>query len=270
MTMVLSGAVAAALILWGLRLAHRRLLLSRAKHPSLQGHVRLAKRLARLVPLYEHTGERFFDSDGAPPDVALQRRTGFDRLANDLEARARHTIAAGDGHRARRLRRAVHQALSRAVSVPALRCAQRLRVGSLLEAGSGVTVTNLDGRTDYDVSGSYGVNVFGTDFYRECIDAGIDHVRRLGPVLGPYHPVIGENVRRLQGDLGPGRGVVPHVGHRGGHAGRAAGAIPHRPIAPGPLLRRLPRLVGRCAARARQSGDGADDLHARGNESTRP
>ena len=67
---------------WGLRLAHRRLLLSRAKHPSLQGHVRLAKRLARLVPFYEYAGERFFASDGAPPDVAAQRRTGFDRLAD--------------------------------------------------------------------------------------------------------------------------------------------------------------------------------------------
>ena len=76
--------------------------------------------------------------------------------------------------------------------------ARRLRVGSVMLAGAGVTVTNLDGQTDYDVSGSYGVNLFGTDFYRECIDAGVDHVRRLGPVLGPYHPVIRENVRRLR------------------------------------------------------------------------
>ncbi len=197
MNMVLSGVLAAALLLWVLRLAHRRLLLSRAKHRSLQGHVRLAKRLARLVPLYEHTGERFFTSDGAPPDVALQRRTGFDRLATDLEARARQTIAAGE-----EIEPGVSDVqFTRLYRVPfpyRRYVARRLRVGSVMLAGAGVTVTNLDGQTDYDVSGSYGVNVFGTDFYRECIDAGVDHVRRLGPVLGPYHPVIRENVRRLR------------------------------------------------------------------------
>ena len=31
----------------------RRLELSRAKHPSLAGHSRLAKRIARLIPFYD-------------------------------------------------------------------------------------------------------------------------------------------------------------------------------------------------------------------------
>ena len=59
-------------------------------------------------------------------------------------------------------------------------------------------VKDLDGNEAYDLTGSYGVNVFGYDFYKDCIDAGIDRVRRLGPVLGSYHPVIVENVRRLK------------------------------------------------------------------------
>ena len=53
-------------------------------------------------------------------------------------------------------------------------------------------------------------------------------VAELGPVLGAYHPVIAYNVRRLREISGPRRGVVPHVGHRGGDAGGAAGALPHR------------------------------------------
>jgi glutamate-1-semialdehyde 2,1-aminomutase len=40
--------------------------------------------------------------------------------------------------------------------------------------------------------------VFGYDFYKECVDAGIERVRDLGPVLGAYHPVVVENVRKLR------------------------------------------------------------------------
>src|SRR5262249_28544554 len=54
------------------------------------------------------------------------------------------------------------------------------------------------GCTAYDLAGSYGVNVFGYDFYKDCIDAGIERVRRLGPVLGAYHPLIQENIDRLR------------------------------------------------------------------------
>jgi glutamate-1-semialdehyde 2,1-aminomutase len=60
-----------------------------------------------------------------------------------------------------------------------------------------VTVTDLDGNAFYDLTGSYGVNRFGYDFYRECIDRGHERARVLGPVLGSYHPVVADNVARL-------------------------------------------------------------------------
>ncbi|HXC59825.1 MAG TPA: aminotransferase class III-fold pyridoxal phosphate-dependent enzyme, partial [Steroidobacteraceae bacterium] len=50
----------------------------------------------------------------------------------------------------------------------------------------------------YDLTGSYGVNVLGNDFYKRCMEAGAERVRDLGPVLGPFHPVIAGNVRRLK------------------------------------------------------------------------
>ena len=50
--------------------------------------------------------------------------------------------------------------------------------------------------------------------------------------------------------------------HRGRDAGRAPGALPHAAHAPGALLRRLPRLVGRRAARPRQPAAAAPHLHA--------
>ena len=47
----------------------QRIELSRAKHRSLAGHSRLAKRLARLMPGYSLDEARFFSCDGAPAEV---------------------------------------------------------------------------------------------------------------------------------------------------------------------------------------------------------
>ena len=41
-----------------------------------------------------------------------------------------------------------------------------------MQATRGVTVTDLDGNTFYDLTGSYGVNLFGNDFYKQCIADG--------------------------------------------------------------------------------------------------
>ena len=74
---------------------------------------------------------------------------------------------------------------------------RHLAGGAFVESSSGVTLTDVDGNRLYDVTGSYGVNVFGYDFYKECIARGSERVRDLGPVLGSYHPVVAYNVRRL-------------------------------------------------------------------------
>ena len=73
---------------------------------------------------------------------------------------------------------------------------------------------------------------------------------RARPGARPLPPGRRRQRQTAARDLRPRRGLVPHVGHRGGHAGGAPGALPHAALAPGPLLRRLPRLVGRRAARA--------------------
>ncbi len=67
---------------------------------------------------------------------------------------------------------------------------QHLAAGSFLAASSGVTLTDLDGNVFYDLTGSYGVNLFGQDFYKDCIARGAERVSDLGPVLGAYHPVV--------------------------------------------------------------------------------
>ena len=67
--------------------AQRRLALSRAKHRSLAGHSRWAKRIAGWLPGYAYDETRFFASDDAPAEVVARRRAGFTRLAGHLAQR---------------------------------------------------------------------------------------------------------------------------------------------------------------------------------------
>ena len=82
------GAAAVATSLVTLR---RRLQLSKAKHASLTGHARMARRVASLVPFYEYDDARFFCSDDAPPEIAARRRAGFMRLSALYKARFAET-----------------------------------------------------------------------------------------------------------------------------------------------------------------------------------
>jgi glutamate-1-semialdehyde 2,1-aminomutase len=75
---------------------------------------------------------------------------------------------------------------------------QHLRSGAFVQSSEGVKVSDLDGNESYDLTASYGVNLFGYDFYKEAIERGLESVRELGPVLGLYHPVIAANVKSLR------------------------------------------------------------------------
>jgi glutamate-1-semialdehyde 2,1-aminomutase len=190
----------AALALGALALlpaAKRRLELSRAKHRSLAGHSRWAKRLAALIPGYAYDEARFFDSDDAPALVAQQRRVAFDRLAAVFEQR--FPISAATTARAREAISDLQFTGRYRVPfqyAPLVR--ERLRIGAFAHAADGVMVEDLDGNRFFDLTGSYGVNVFGTDFYRECIDEGAERARALGPVLGNLHPMTLANAERLK------------------------------------------------------------------------
>src|ERR1700752_3381674 len=70
-----------------------RLELSKAKHPSLAGHSRIAKRAASLIPFYEFGEAQFFSSDHPPDEVAARRRAGFARLSNIFRERFAKTRA---------------------------------------------------------------------------------------------------------------------------------------------------------------------------------
>jgi glutamate-1-semialdehyde 2,1-aminomutase len=173
-----------------------RLALSRAKHRSLAGHSKMSKRVARLIPFYEFDDHDFFRSDGAPAAVATQRHDAFFRLAGfyqDRFARSRQMTQEA-------AKRISDLQFTEAYRVPfqySRLVREHLGTGAFMESSAGVTLTDPDGNVFYDLTGSYGVNIFGNDFYKECIAKAQERAQALGPVLGSYHPVITDNVTRL-------------------------------------------------------------------------
>ncbi len=173
-----------------------RLALSRAKHRSLTGHSKMSKMVARLMPHYEFDIGEFFRSDGAPADVAAQRQDGFFRLAGvyqDRYPKGRQMTAEAAEHIS-------DLQFTEAYRVPfqySRLVREHLSTSAFVQSSSGVTVTDVDGNVSYDLTGSYGVNIFGNDFYKDCITESEKRAHALGPVLGPYHPVITDNVKRL-------------------------------------------------------------------------
>lgn len=194
-TLTLSALALGVLAL--LPAARQRLQLSRAKHRSLAGHSRMAKRLARWVPGYAYDEAQFFAADGAPAEVAAQRRAALQRLGAAFDTRFAKTLAATETARETisDLRFTGRYRVPFQFS-PVLR--EHLRVGAFLQSSDGVQVQDLDGNRFYDLTGSYGVNLLGVDAYKACIDEAVATARELGPVLGAYHPVMLEVLERLK------------------------------------------------------------------------
>ena len=173
-----------------------RLALSRAKHRSLGGHSKMSRRVAKLIPFYEFDDSDFFRSDGAPAEIATQRHDAFFRLA----ALYKERFAKSRQMTAEAALRISDLQFTQAYRVPfqySRLVRENLGAGTFMQASSGVTLTDLDGNVFYDLAGSYGVNIFGYDFYKECIASAEKRAHELGPVLGFYHPVVADNVRRL-------------------------------------------------------------------------
>jgi glutamate-1-semialdehyde 2,1-aminomutase len=184
-------------LLWVLKQLRQRIELSLAKHWSLTGHPRMARRVAAQLRRYAYTVDQAMAVDGAPDDIVALRRAALERMVVEFRTRFAKSSAQT---------RDAAEGLSDLQFVSAYRVPfqfsamvdRGLKIASFVQSSSGVTVTDLDGNVFYDLTGSYGVNLFGSDYYKQSIDKGAALVRDLGPVLGSYHPVVADNVQRLQ------------------------------------------------------------------------
>jgi glutamate-1-semialdehyde 2,1-aminomutase len=157
----------------------------------------LARRLSRWVRTRSYTEADFFQADGAPPTWIERRRCGIARLAARFRSEYPRSIAWGD---------AVRGGLSDlrftdATRVPypfARFMRERFNLCSVVTASEGPRLCDLDGHWTLDVSGWYGVNVAGVARYKDWMARGLERASELGPVLGPLHPMVAENVARLR------------------------------------------------------------------------
>jgi glutamate-1-semialdehyde 2,1-aminomutase len=157
----------------------------------------MSRRVAGLIPFYDYSEERFFTSDGCPPEVAAKRREGFERLAEVYRTKFPRSAA---------LTAEARTGLSDLQFTGSYRVPfqysrlvrERLAGGNFLSASEGVELIDLDGNRLYDLTGSYGVNLLGYDVYKQCIAEAVETAGALGPVLGAYHPVVADNVARLR------------------------------------------------------------------------
>jgi glutamate-1-semialdehyde 2,1-aminomutase len=183
--------------MFGQALLPQRLQLSLAKHPSLAGHPRMARLLAAFVPGYAYDERRFFRSDGCPDEIEAVRRAAFARLATLWHGRFARSISLTEEAKAG----LSDLQLTSAYRVPfqySKYMRERLPVGSFIESASGRTLTDLDGNRLYDLTGSYGVNLFGHDFYRACMEEAAGRAAGHGMVLGALSPAVAFNQRRLR------------------------------------------------------------------------
>jgi len=174
----------------------QRLQLSLAKHPSLGGHLRMAKRVAKWIPAYAYKEDRWFKVDDAPAEIAVRRQKALEKLGMQLQSRSPQTLALTDNTKPM----VSDLQLISQYRVPfqfRSLLSKHIKLGSFWRDSQGVWLTDLDGNQFIDVTGSYGVNLFGMDFYKSCIKEGSALAEKLGPVLGAYHPCVGDNVQHL-------------------------------------------------------------------------
>src|SRR5262249_53929215 len=164
---------------------------------TLTGHARMARRVAAPGAFHDYDGNRVFCSDDAPEEIVGRRPAGLERLAGPYYAASAGTVPLPPP--------VTHAILALPLThthpVP-FQCVrvvrQQVKSAAFVRSSARVMLTDLDGNQFYDLTGSYGVNVLGYDFYKQAVARAVERVGELGPVLGPYHPVIADNVKRLK------------------------------------------------------------------------
>jgi len=157
----------------------------------------LSRRLSRWVKSRDYTGEEFLRADGAGERWVALRKQAIDRLAGFFQARCAKSIAWGN--EIRESFSDLRFTDANRVPFPFVRVMrEKFNLCSVVTASDGPKLRDLDGHWTLDVSGSYGLNVAGFDRYKEWMQKGWERVKDLGPVLGPLHPVVAENIALLK------------------------------------------------------------------------
>ncbi len=195
----LNGWLGVGLLIGVLSVAYaaRKLIRLLMTLPALAWMPMLSRQLSHWVKSRDYTEEEFLRADGAGERWVKRRKQALNHLATFLQAQNARSIAWANG---------VRESFSdlrftdaNRVPFPFVRVMrEKFNLCSVVTASQGPRLQNLDGQWTIDVSGSYGVNVAGFDRYKEWIQQGWERVKDLGPVLGPVHPIVADNITALK------------------------------------------------------------------------
>jgi len=158
---------------------------------------RLSRHLSKWVKSRDYSDEEFLRADGAGARWVELRKQAIERLAGFLQTRFANSIAWGN--EIRESFSDLRFTDANRVPFPFMRLMrERFNLCSVVTASDGPRLRDLDGHWTLDVSGSYGLNVAGFDRYKEWMEKGWERVKDLGPVLGPLHPIVADNIRLLK------------------------------------------------------------------------
>jgi glutamate-1-semialdehyde 2,1-aminomutase len=188
--------VALAMAGWLCLQVWRRLILSLAKAPGLAGHVRWARRISRWIPARTYTVPQALAIDAAEAGVVTLRQQSWLTLGEQLRLGHEKSLALSESIKP-------HlpdlQLINRyRVPYPFAELASHLPLTSVWDKSQGNRLVDPDGNAYWDLTGSYGVNLLGTEFYKHSITQAEQMARDLGPVLGSYHPLVQANVAMLR------------------------------------------------------------------------
>ena len=160
----------------------------------------MARRLASFVRFYEYDESRFFRADGAPDDVAARRRAASCDLSSALcRQRFAKTVALTDARRPKAFPTCSSR-LPTGCRFSSAACVRTASEGGHVPAIFGRRYRHGSRRQQFSTTSPAPTasTFLATIFTRRPWRAALNALRALGPVLGPYHPVVADNVKRLK------------------------------------------------------------------------
>ena len=157
----------------------------------------LSRRVANWVKSLNYSEHDVWGADGAGDSWVQRRKAAIERLSGFFQAHSAKSIAWGND--IRNSFSDLRFTDTNRVPFPFVRTVrEKFSLCSVVTESKGPRLRDLDGNWSLDVSGSYGLNVAGFDRYKEWMEKGLEKVKDLGPVLGPLHPVVAENIALLK------------------------------------------------------------------------
>ncbi len=153
--------------------------------------------LSYLMPEYSFNDHDFFRADECPEEVAIKREASFTQLLRHWNAAYPQSLE-------------ISSFLSQSFSDLRFTASNRVFLPfkkkldgwcdpcTVVREAAGVDLIDVDNHRLLDVSGSYGVNVCGTDMYKKFITQGWEMTKNTGLVLGPVHHLLPETIAMLK------------------------------------------------------------------------